>query len=261
MGITLYNEDCYKTMKEKLIDSKQNIDIILTSPPYNNSRPTHTEKSRKTYQSRYDIYLDTMNSEDYCNWCVDLFNTFDKFLSTNGVVLWNVSYNSSPTADFNNIGQLWIIISEIIKQTSFTVADRIIWKKKSALPNNTSPNKLTRIVEDIFVFVRKDEYKTFITNKQCTKTSKTGQKYYENIFNYIEAANNDGSCPYNKATFSSELVRKLLNIYAVPNSTVYDPFMGTGTTAVACKQMGLNCIGTELSKNQYEWSLERLKNI
>lgn len=60
-------------------------------------------------------------------------------------------------------------------------------KKKSALPNNVSHNKLTRICEFVFVFCRKNEYKTFVANKQVKSQSKTGQKYYENIFNFIEA--------------------------------------------------------------------------
>ena len=44
-------------------------------------------------------------------------------------------------------------------------------------------------------------------------------------------------------------------------SIVYDPFIGTGTTAVACKRLGLDCVGSEISKEQVEFSLERLNEI
>ena len=44
------------------------------------------------------------------------------------------------------------------------------------------------------------------------------------------------------------------------NNIVYDPFMGTGTTAVACKRLGINCFGSEISKDQVDFSYERLKN-
>lgn len=84
---------------------------------------------------------------------------------------------------------------------------------------------------------------------------------YENIFNFIEAKNNDGPCPYNKATYSSELCHKLLDIYAMPNALVYDPFIGSGTTAVACKERGLNCIGSEISYQQCMWAENRLETI
>lgn len=40
--------------------------------------------------------------------------------------------------------------------------------------------------------------------------------------------------------------------------TVYDPFMGTGTTANACMLLGMNCIGSELSKAQCDYTKERL---
>ena len=70
--------------------------------------------------------------------------------------------------------------------------------------------------------------------KKITKQNNKGQNYYENVYNFIEAPNNDGSCNLNKATYSSELCEKLLNIYANQDSIVYDPFMGTGTTAIAC---------------------------
>ena len=91
------------------------------------------------------------------------------------------------------------------------------------------------------------------------KISPKGQKYYESIYNIIVADNNDKSCDLNKATFSSKLVLKLLNIYAREGDVVFDPFMGTGTTAIGCeKYVNLICIGTELSKAQVEYSNERL---
>ena len=48
-------------------------------------------------------------------------------------------------------------------------------------------------------------------------------------------------------------------MYANKNSIVYDSFTGTGTTAVACKQFGCKCIGSELSKEQVEYARSRLK--
>ena len=90
---------------------------------------------------------------------------------------------------------------------------------------------------------------------------KTGQASYGNIFNFIEAKNNDGSCPYNKATYSSDLCKQLLNIDGCKDGIVYDPFMGTGTTAVACKELSINYIGSEISKNQCEWAENRLSKV
>lgn len=131
-------------------------------------------------------------------------------------------------------------------------------------PYNTSKNALTRIIEYIFVIVRKDESKTFQCNKEIKSVSRTGQKYYNTIYNFIEAKNNDGSNPYNKATFSSDLVCALLKIYAKDKNIIFDPFLGTGTTAYAVLKYNqenktkLKCLGAELSINQCKYATDRI---
>lgn len=258
----IYNEDCFATM-QKIINENVKCNVILTSPPYNTGRISSNSKWRNKYQGKYDIHIDNMLQEEYIEWTLKLFEYYDKILDENGVILYNMSYGSDNTLNTASVGLMWLVIAEIIKSSNFIVVDRIIWKKKSALPNNTSSNKLTRIVEDVFVICRKSEIKTFATNKQVTSIRKDrpSQKYYENIFNFIEAKNNDGSCPYNKATYSSDLCRQLLNIYCPNNGIVYDPFMGTGTTAVACKELGHWYIGSEISENQCKWAEDRLYKI
>ena len=255
----IFNNDCMDTMN-CMIQYNQKADIILTSPPYNTGRSCTNEDSRKHHRSRYDVYIEAKTQDEYCQWCIDLFNKFDEILVENGVVLWNVSYGSDSESP-EGIGQMWLSIADIIRNTNFMVADRIIWKKKSALPNNRSSNKLTRIVEDVFVFCRKNEYKTFTANKEVSKVGSNGSTYYKNYFNFIEAKNNDGSCDLNKATFSSELVGGLLDLYAKPNSVIYDPFNGTGTTGVACIERDFSYYGSEISEAQCKYSRERLQNL
>ena len=253
----IYNEDCINTM-HRLANNEQKVDIILTSPPYNTARPSVSETSRNNYEGRYDMYLDIMTQDDYCKWTIELFNQFNLILNENGVVLWNVSYGSDATVNTESIGLVWLSIADIIRNTPFTVADRIIWKKNSALPNNVSKNKLTRIVEDIFVFARKDEYTTFNANKEISGIGKNGQTFYKCAYNIIEAPNNDGTCDLNKATYSSDLCEQLLKLYGKENYLVYDPFNGTGTTGVACKRLKMNYIGSEISEAQCIYSEDRL---
>jgi DNA modification methylase len=248
-GISIVNADCFDLMN-LMVKHDKKIDVVLTSPPYCTSR---NNGSIKNYEKRYDVFLEAQTNEEYIKWTIDLFLSYDKILKENGTVLYNVSYGSE------NPSLLWLVVAEIIQKTEFMIADTIVWKKSSALPNNVSHNKLTRITEFVFVFCRKNEYKTFNCNKQVKSTSGTGQKYYENIFNFIEAKNNDGSNDLNKATFSTDLVLKLLNIYAKDDSEVFDSFMGTGTTALGCMIRKIKCIGSELSKDQCLLSKKRLE--
>lgn len=240
MGI-IYNEDCFFTMQNRI--KKHSINVILTSPPYNTSRLSN---------NFYDEYADNKTEDEYINWTIDLFDLFEHILVPNGVILYNINYGAE-----NNVNLLWNVISDVIRYTDFMIADQIIWKKSSAYPNCMSSNKLTRIFENVFVFVRKSEYDTF----QCAKEYHKSTGRYGNIFNFIEARNNDGSTDLNKATFSSEFACKLLKIYAKKNNRIYDPFIGTGTTGVACeklKSLHLEWCGSELSKSQVDYANERL---
>lgn len=124
----VYNEDCLQTM-DKIIKAGGKVDLVLTSPPYNTGRQTTSERARNENECRYDIHIDNLSSDDYCKWCVDIFNKIDSFLVENGVVLWNVSYGNDATGNKESIGLVWFAIADIIRQTNFTVADRIIWKK------------------------------------------------------------------------------------------------------------------------------------
>jgi len=254
----IYNESNLDTLLKMEHNS---IDVVLTSPFYNTNKKagkkstlmnTKVKKGQYAYV-RYDVFVDTMSEEQYFDYIISLFNNFDSVLKHNGSILWNVSYGQDGAASMLRL------IAAITEKTNFTCADIITWHKKSALPNSCSPNKLTRICEYIFVFCRKSEFYTFHANKEVLSVRKgTSQKMYSSIVNYIEAKNNDGPCPYNKATYSTDLCRQLLAIYAPANAVVYDPFMGSGTTAVACKQLGLRYIGSEISKSQCEWAAERI---
>ena len=251
----IFNEDCFVTM-DRMIEKNIKVNNIITSPFYNTSRSSkchNTQKSRDNHEGRYDVHLDNMTDYEYIDFTLKLFDKFDKILEKNGCVLYNISYGSE------NTHLMWLVIAELIKNSNFTIADDIIWKKKSALPNNTSPNKLTRIVEHVFVFCRKSEFKTFDANKEVVSVRKTGQKMYANYFNFIEAKNNDGSNKLNKATYSTELMLKLMEIYVKKESLIYDPFSGTCTTQNACILYGCNYIGSEISQAQVEFGLKRLE--
>jgi len=244
-----YNEDCFDTIN-RLDDGI--VDCVITSPPYN---MTKRKGGYADKQPRYDRYNDWKSEEEYNSWTVNIFNSLDRVLVQNGVILYNFSYS------IENPGLPYTMVNEIIRNTSFTIADTIIWKKSNSIPHPASYNRLNRIVEFIFVFVRKEELKTFNCYKEVVKVSPKGQKYYEIVDNFIIAKNNDETTILNKATYSTELCVKLMGIYTKENDIVYDPFMGTGTTGVACKMINRRFIGSEISSDQVRHSINRLKNL
>lgn len=246
----IYNEDCLYTMQTHI--DEHSVDVVLTSPPYNTSR---SSSKSDPYSFRYDSYKDSMSDDEYIDFICKCFDGYDRVLKKNGCILFNVSYSSENTT------LIWNLISDIQRRTNLSVADCIVWKKKCAIPNNVTPNKLTRICEFVFVLCRDKEIGTFYMNKQIDSVSKKGQKIYENLFNFIEAPNNDGSCELNKATFSTEFARKLLMMYAKEDAVIYDSFMGTGTTAIGAIKEKMLYIGSELSKEQCEYAEKRIEQL
>lgn len=248
----IYNEDCLITMNTL---KENTIDLILTSPPYNMT----SRKGGYGDTGRYDVYVDWKTETEYIDWSIKVFNGFNKILKRDSLVLYNFSYSiENPSLPYK-------LIAEIEKQTNFTVVDTIIWEKHNGLPFPANERRLSRLWEFIFVITRKSDINTFRCHKGISSVSKkTGQKYYNVFYNHIKAKNNDGETrKINQATYSSEMCIKLFDIYCDNGYVVYDPFNGTGTTGYALKKSkfeNIEYIGSEISKEQCEYSLKRLEN-
>ena len=80
------------------------------------------------------------------------------------------------------------------------------------------------------------------------------------MFNYFSAPNNDESQELNKATFSTQFVKNLIERYVLNGDVVLDNFCGTGTTLVACIQKGIKAIGIEISPSQCKHTVGRITN-
>ncbi|MDE3023807.1 MAG: site-specific DNA-methyltransferase, partial [Pseudomonadota bacterium] len=52
----------------------------------------------------------------------------------------------------------------------------------------------------------------------------------------------------------------LVNKGSLQNETVFDPFMGSGTTAIACINLNRKFVGIELSKKYFDMACERIEN-
>jgi site-specific DNA-methyltransferase (adenine-specific) len=237
--------DCLEVMKT--IESGS-VDYIITSPPYN-----ITTKRKDCYYNNGYSDIDGLTDEEYISIRSAEFDQFNRIMNDNGVVIYNLSYHSqSPSLPIK-------LMSSLLEK--WTVVEMISWKKSNAIPFQTSPRKLSRICEIVYILCKKGMENKYITNKQLSKINKkTGQSFYKNSTNYIEAMNNDKLKTTHKATFSTDLCEQLLDKFCPIGSTVLDPFMGTGTTGVACVNKNRNFIGIELNKEYFEISKDRIEN-
>lgn len=249
----IYNEDCIETMRRMNAGS---VDVVLTSPPYNKSRSSANERALLNHEVHYKDFDDAKTNEEYIAWTLERFAEFGRILKDDGVVCYNLSYS---TDEIRMAELMWLVVADVIRQGIFTVADTIVWKKKMAIPNNRSANKLTRICEFVFVFCKRNNFDTFHANKKILSLTSKGQANYENHYNFIEAENNDGPCDIHKATYSTSLCFQLLERYGNRGGVIYDPFMGTGTTAIAAIEHKMDFIGSEISEEYCQFAQKRIE--
>ena len=243
----IFNENNIETMN-RITD--KTISGIITSPPYN-----ITTKRKDSYYNNGYSENDNLTEEEYLEIRTTEFKEFSRIMIDRGVICYNISYhNENPILPT-------LLMTKIHNETDLTIADIITWKKSNSIPFQTSPTKLSRICELVYVIVKKKHLHDFITNKKISKINKkTNQKFYKNYTNLIEAKNNDGIKCKLKASFSEDFVEKLLNIYFPEESTIYDPFMGIGTTSRACYKSNRYFIGSELDKEHYDISTSLLNS-
>ena len=246
-----YCGDTIETMKK--IDDKS-IQLILTSPPYR--RGQRIDGLNNIYQKANKDFDDNMTDEEYVNWSVEIFKQYDRILKDTGVVAYNLSYTTySPSLPY-------FVIQEVFKNTNFIIADTVSWEKSSCIPSASHPQALTRKCELVYIFVKKQHIKDYDANKEVNSVvEKTGQKFFKIYYNLLKAKNNDGKMEGHGATFSSDFAKFFIDLYSFPDSLVLDNFMGTGTVAVACCELGRKWIGIDNAQAYIDMANERISQV
>ena len=214
--------DCLNVMKT--IPSAS-IDLCLTDPPYNIAR-----KNNFVTMGRAGI--------DFGDWDknFDLFsyiNEVSRIVNKNGSF---VVFNA-----WKNLGA----IANYAESQGFETKDMIRLEKSNPMPRNRDRRYITDY-ECAIWFVKKGAKWTF--NRQDSKYQRP--KFVASI--------ESGLHPTQK---NLSLMENLLKIHSNDNDTVIDPFMGSGTTGVACKNLNRNFIGIELDEGYYNIAKERINGI
>lgn len=241
----IYCGDTVETMNKI---NEQTIDLILTSPPYLASIRQDNHK----YPGAKDQVKDNQSVDEYLEWIVENFKQYERILKKDGVIVFNFSYTTfNPSLPY-------FLINEVFKNTDFRVYDTFAWKKKSAMPVSGHPNRVTRIVEMVYIFAKTPYFKA---NKTVSSVSRTGQKYYNNYYNFIEARNNDGKVEGHEATFSTDFASFFIDLYSKEDEVVLDNFSGTGTTPYAASKMNRQYIGIDLVEKFCDYARNRISKI
>ena len=239
--------DCIKIMSYM---DDESVDLTVTSPPYDDLRG---------YNSNIDFR--------------EVANQLYRITKPGGVVVWNVNDKiENGTKSLTSFKQC-IMFNEI----GFNVNDVMIWEKSNPMPQVKQP-RYNQVFEYMFIF-SKGKPKTFnpimveckSKGKEYKSTAKkiTNDKereYKEFTINNYKVDNNiwKMSVAQNKtnhpAVFPIELPLRHIQTWTNVGDTVLDPFMGSGTTGIACRELKRNFIGIEIDAEYYKLAKGMIEN-
>ena len=256
MSADLMHGDCLEWMKE-IPDGS--VDITVTSPPYDNLR---------TYNGNNDQW-----GEPVWKSIIEELYTVTK---EGGVVVWVVGdatiKGSETGTSFKQA--LWAM------ECGFNLHDTMIWQK-NAIPYDPKCERYWQAFEYMFVF-SKGKPKCNYIKVPCKsagkkKTNDYGQrrpdgslrtdrhsedrviqdtKVKDNVW-YQPNTKQKGQHP---ASFPEQLAHDHIISWSNKGDTVLDPFMGSGTTGVACVKTGRRFIGIELDEEYFKIASNRIED-
>ena len=212
------------------------IDLVVTSPPYNlkNSSGNGMKDPRGgKWQSAalvngYSNHDDNMPHEEYVAWQRACLSEMLRVLKNDGAIFYNHKWRVQ-----NGLLQ---DRSDIVK--GFPVRQIIIWKRKGGF--NFNPGYFVPTYEVIYLIAKPDF-------RLAPKANGVGD-----VWEFTQEMKNSHPAP-----FPLELALRCIE--STKAQIVLDPFMGSGTTAIAAKRLGRDFIGFEISPEYCCLAEERIK--
>lgn len=203
------------------------IDCIITSPPYNKGGKKKGAKAIWNNKIEYDSYEDDMPEEAYQKWQIKFLNECFRVLKPNG----SMFYNHKQRRNDNKI----ILPEEWIFETNFYLTEKIYWNRK--ISPNVSPYFLTPTTE-YFYWLTKNEtdFNSYLDNLP--------KEYQTNIWTLSPERNLEHPAPFHK-----KLPELCLLLTTKKGDIVFDPFMGSGSTAFSAKKNERKYLGFDISQN------------
>lgn len=258
------------TTHKILIDDSKNlpvipdssVQLIVTSPPYPMIEMwdeifDHQDSSIGTALAAGDGMNAYLKMHEILN---QVWKECDRILADNGFICINIG---DATRTINSTFRLYPNHAEIInffQSHGYCVLPDIHWRKQSNAPNKFMGSGMypagayvTYEHEYILVF-RKGDKRTF-SGKEKLRRQKSAYFWEERniwfsdlweIKGASQVISAEGAGRNRNASYPFEVPYRLVNMYSAEGDTVFDPFAGLGTTALACMASQRNSIGCEI---------------
>ena len=233
----IYCSDCLEKMK--LLDDKS-IDMILTSPPYNmrtrirNGKYTTREKSEH-FSKKYKHFDDALPIDEFYSFHKDCII---QMLRISKIVIYNFQIvTGSKEAFFKIIGDF-----------NKDIKDIIIWDKGFGQP--AMHEKVLNSAYEILLILEDDKSAGRVIKNS---TFKRGE-----LQNILRIGRGKKISKVHSAVFPIELAESIIRNFSKEKDIVLDPFAGSGTTGVACKNLNRNFILIEKEQEYCDIANKRL---
>jgi len=263
----MFHGDCAEVLKDFPANC---IDLIFTSPPYADQR-------EKSYGG--------IKPDEYVKWFLPKVDQFFRVLKPAGTFILNIKERVVN-------GERHTYVIELIlemRKRGWLWTEEFIWHKKNSYPGKW-PNRFRDNWERLLQFNKqkkfnmyqeavmvpignwaKDRLSNLSETDKIRDESKVGSGFGKNVSNWIgrdmvypnnvihmatECSNKNHS-----AAFPVELPKWFIKLFTQPEEVVLDPFMGSGTTALAAIDLARYYVGIDINKKYVELTKKNLSGI
>jgi len=224
--ITVTNEDNMSLMKRHPDNC---ICLTVTSPPYNLGEKHHT--GNKSFKA-YNTYLDNLPEEQYQNMQIEFLNELYRITKEGGSVMYNHKNrirNGKQISPYE-----WLL------KTKWTIKQEIVWFNGSQNFDKCRFYPMTERIYWLSKGINTDFYNEI--------------NQHDLIKDLAEGTNKE-----HKRAFPISLAERFIMCFPQSN-LIFDPYLGSGTTAIAGHNLNKEFIGCEIDAKYYEKAIQRIKN-
>ena len=259
MSNTIHLSDCVEGMSAL---PKGSVDMVVTSPPYN-------------LGIKYSTYKDNKSRQEYLSWMDEVFVAVKHCLKDDGHFFLNMGYsNIDPWVGMD--------VAQVARNT-FVLQNHINWVKSIHVNDKTSghfkPINSQRYMcptwEHLFHFTKDGNvnidrlavgvkyvyYEANIRGKNTLKNKPNLRDKGNCWYIPYETINSKELKGKHPAIFPVKLVEECIKISGVKSGIVLDPFMGTGTTAIAAINQGCEYIGFDIDSEYIAFAESRIETF
>src|SRR5210317_1267839 len=218
------------------------VSLTVTSPPYNIGK---------------DSDLDLTDNE-YWSMMEDIFREIYRVTESGGRVVVNVAnLGRKPYIPFSKY------FTELLIEIGFIMRGEIIWQKSKGANANfawgswlSASNPVIRDIHEYCLVFSKEGM------SKGTKGTSTLEKdeFMDSTLSIWNISPARAKKIGHPAPFPVELAKRFINLYSFKNDLILDPFIGSGSTAIAAKLLNRDYIGYELNPEYVKIAKNRLEN-